>query len=50
MMIVVHYREKFLKDHDDNDSMNGHAITIEQELYDHNVYFQSVEVRDTDAL
>ena len=50
MMMVIHYREDYLKDHLGNDVITGIAISVEQELFDHNVYFQSVEVRDTNAL
>ena len=29
MMILVHYREDYLKDHIDRDTLEGHLISIE---------------------
>ena len=50
MMIVVHYREDYLKDHLSRDTMEGHMISIEQELLEHNIYYQSISIRDSDAI
>lgn len=50
MVVLIHFREDFLKDHLDEETISGHLIAIEQELIEHNIYYQSIQVRDENSV
>ena len=50
MVILVHFREDYLKDHLEEDTLQGHLFSVEQEFIEHNIYYQSIEIRDENSL
>ena len=50
MYVVVHLRQKYLKDSIGRDRMDGMMIGIDNELRVHNIYFQSIMPRDVDSI
>lgn len=50
MVILIHFREDFLKDHLDEDTMHGHLMSVEQEFIEHNIYYQSIQIRDENSI
>jgi hypothetical protein len=50
MVILIHFREDYLKDHLDEETMQGHLMSVEAELIEHNIYYQSIQVRDENSI